>query len=181
MIYLVLPRGNNYGWGVCGKYLVKEISDIVAVKYITENFSVEDIGDEYEFHFLKSKLLSDAEAQIINCDVNRQVGGPVLQAISNQSLVPWGPQINGTFKAGYTFFEENILQQEYIQNGKDNFDIVITGSKWCEEVLRNHGLNNVETVIQGVDQQIFNTHHSEKEIFKDNFVIFSGGKCAIRK
>jgi len=181
MIYLILPRGKSFGWGVCGKYLVKEISDITDAKYITEDFGVEDIGDEYEFHFLKSKLLNDAEAQVINSDVNRQVDGPILQAIANQSLVPWGPEVNGSFKAGYTFFEENILQQDYIQNGRDNFDIVITGSKWCEEVLRNHGLESVETVIQGVDQQIFNTYHSEKEIFKDNFVVFSGGKFEIRK
>ncbi|MCR4290734.1 MAG: glycosyltransferase family 4 protein [Candidatus Scalindua sp.] len=181
MIYLVLPRGNNFGWGVCGKYLVKEISDITDVKYITESFGVEDIGDEYEFHFLKSKLLSETDAKEFSSDVNRRVGSPVLQAIGNQALMPWGAEINSSFKAGYTFFEENILQQEYIQNGKDNFDIVITGSKWCEEVLRNHGLDNVETVIQGVDQQIFNTFHSEKEIFKDNFVIFSGGKFEIRK
>jgi len=181
MIYLILPRGKSFGWGVCGKYLVKEISDIADAKYITEDFGVEDIGDEYEFHFLKSKLLNDAEAQVINSDVNRQVDGPILQAIANQSLVPWGPEVNASFKAGYTFFEENILLQDYIQNGRDNFDIVITGSKWCEEVLRNHGLDSVETVIQGVDQQIFNTYHSEKEIFKDNFVIFSGGKFEIRK
>ncbi|MBT5307523.1 MAG: glycosyltransferase family 4 protein [Candidatus Scalindua sp.] len=181
MIYLILPRGNNFGWGVCGKYLVKEISNITDTKYITENFGVEDIGDEYEFHFLKSKLISETEATNINSGESRQVEGPVLQAISNHSLVPWGPEINGSFKAGYTFFEENILKQEYIQNGKDNFDVVITGSKWCEEVLRNHGLDNVTTVIQGVDQQIFNSHHSEKEIFKDKFVIFSGGKFEIRK
>ena len=181
MIYLVLPRGKNFGWGVCGKYLVKEISDIADVKYITESFGVEDIGDEYEFHFLKSKLLGNAEAKVISSDANRRVEGPILQAIGNQTLMPWGAEINGTFKAGYTFFEENILQQEYIQNGKDNFDVVITGSKWCEDVLRDHGLDNVTTVIQGVDQQIFNTYQSEKEIFKDNFVIFSGGKFEIRK
>ena len=181
MIYLILPRGKNFGWGVCGKYLVKEISDITDVKFITESFSAEDIGDEFEFHFLKSKLLSDEDAKIINNDVNRYVGGPILQAIGNQTLVPWGPEINGSFKAGYTFFEENILQPEYIQNGKDNFDIVITGSKWCEEILRNYGLDNVKTVIQGVDQQIFNSYQSQKEIFKDNFVVFSGGKFEIRK
>ena len=181
MIYLVLPRGNNFGWGVCGKYLVKEISDITDVKFITDSFSVEEIGDEYEFHFLKSKLLNDTEARAFSGDGSRRVGSPVLQAIGNQALMPWGTEINSPFKAGYTFFEENILKQEYIQNGKDNFDIVITGSKWCEEVLRNHGLDNVETVIQGVDQQIFNTYHSDKEIFKDNFVIFSGGKFEIRK
>ncbi len=181
MIYLILPRGKNFGWGVCGKYLVKEISDITDVKFITEDFSAEDIGDEFEFHFLKSKLLSDEEAQTINNNVGRNVEGPILQAIGNQTMTPWGPEINGSFKAGYTFFEENILQPEYIQNGKNNFDIVITGSKWCEEVLRNYGLDNVKTVIQGVDQQIFNSYQSEKEIFKDNFVVFSGGKFEIRK
>ena len=31
MIYLVLPRGKNFGWGLCDKYLVKEISDIADV------------------------------------------------------------------------------------------------------------------------------------------------------
>ncbi|ODS33887.1 MAG: hypothetical protein SCARUB_00958 [Candidatus Scalindua rubra] len=181
MIYLILPRGNNFGWGVCGKYLVKEISDITDVKYITENFGVNDIGEEYEFYFLKSRLISEAEAREINSGVIIQVNQPILQAIGNQTLMPWGPKIKGSFKAGYTFFEENILQQEYIQNGKNNFDVVITGSKWCEEVLRSHGLDNVTTVIQGVDLQIFNSYHSEKEIFKDNFVIFSGGKFEIRK
>ena len=102
MIYLILPRGNNFGLGVCGKYLVKEISDIADVKYITESFNVEDIGDEYEFHFLKSKLLSEADAKEINSDVNRRVGGSVLQAIGNHALIPWGPEIKGSFKAGYT-------------------------------------------------------------------------------
>ncbi len=181
MIYLILPRGSNFGWGVCGKYLVKEISDITDVKYITESFGVNDIGEEYEFYFLKSKLISEAEAREINNGATRQVEGPILQAIGNQTLMPWGPEIKGTFKAGYTFFEENILQQEYIQNGKNNFDVVITGSKWCEEVLRDHGLDNVRTVIQGIDPQIFNPYHSEKEIFKDRFVVFSGGKFEIRK
>jgi glycosyltransferase involved in cell wall biosynthesis len=180
MIYLVLPRGNNFGWGVCGKYLVKEISNITDVKYITDSFGVEDIGDEYEFYFLKSKLLNEADAKEFSSGTDRLVEGPVLQAI-NQKFMPWGPGRYSSFKAGYTFFEENILRQEYIKNGKNNFDILITGSKWCEEVLRNHGFDNVETVIQGVDQQIFNTYHSEKEIFKDNFVIFSGGKFEIRK
>jgi glycosyltransferase involved in cell wall biosynthesis len=181
MIYLILPRGKNFGWGVCGKYLVKEMSDITDVTFITESFSAEDIGDEFEFHFLKSKLLSDEEAKAINNDVGRNVGGPILQAIGDQTMMPWGAEINGCFKAGYTFFEENILRPEYIQNGRNNFDIVITGSKWCEEVLRSYGLDNVKTVIQGVDQQIFNSFQSEKEIFKDNFVVFSGGKFEIRK
>lgn len=181
MIYLILPRGNNFGWGVCGKYLVREISDIRQIKYVTEDFSVHDIGDEFEYHFLKNWLVDKREQFNIKSGVTKQVSYPILQAIGNQALMPWGPDIQGTFKAGYTFFEENILKQEYIQNGKNNFDLIITGSTWCEGVLKNHGLANVTTVIQGIDQQIFNSFHSEKELYKDKFLVFSGGKFEIRK
>ncbi|MGR3174028.1 MAG: glycosyltransferase family 4 protein [Candidatus Scalindua sp.] len=180
MIYLILPRGNNYGWGVCGIYLVKEISAIMQVKYITEEFGVGDIGDELDFYFLKSKLIGEAEDKEIKDGVIKQVDYPILQAM-NPTLLPWGADLKGTFKVGYTFFEENILSQKYIQNGKENFDIVVAGSKWCEEVLRSYGLDNVTTIIQGTDPQIFNSFHPEKELFRDQFVIFSGGKFELRK
>ena len=181
MIYLILPRGNNYGWGVCGIYLVKEISAITQVKYITEEFGVGDIGDELDFYFLKSKLIGEAEDKEIKDGVIKQVDYPILQAMNNPTLLPWGADLNGTFKVGYTFFEENILPQEYIQNGKENFDIVVAGSKWCEEVLRSYGLDNVTTIIQGTDPQIFNSFHPEKELFRNQFVVFSGGKFELRK
>lgn len=181
MIYLILPRGNNFGWGVCGKYLVKEMSAITEVKYIAEKFGVGDIGDELDYYFLKSQLIGEAEDKEIKDGVIKQVDYPILQAMDNITLLPTGPNLKGTFKAGYTFFEENILSQEYIQNGRDNYDIVVAGSTWCEEVLRNHGLENVTTIIQGTDPQIFNPYHSEKELFRDQFVIFSGGKFELRK
>ncbi len=181
MIYLILPRGNNFGWGVCGMYLVKEISNITQVKYIAEEFSVVDIGDELDFYFLKSKLIGEAEDKKIRNGVTRQVDYPILQSMDNQTLLPSGPNLKGTFKVGYTFFETNILPQEYIQNGRDNYDIVVAGSTWCEEVLRGHGLDNVTTIIQGTDPQIFNSFHSEKRLFRDQFVVFSGGKFEIRK
>ncbi len=181
MIYLILPRGNNFGWGVCGMYLVKEISNITQVKYIAEEFSVVDIGDELDFYFLKSKLIGEAEDKEIKDGVIKQVDYPILQSMDNQTLLPSGPNLKGTFKAGYTFFETNIIPQEYIQNGRDNYDIVVAGSTWCEEVLRSHGLDNVTTVIQGTDPQIFNSFHSEKRLFRDQFVVFSGGKFEIRK
>ena len=181
MIYLILPRGNNFGWGVCGMNLVKEISNITQVKYIADEFSVVDIGDELDFYFLKSKLVGEAEDKEIKDGVIKQVDYPILQAMDNLTLLPSGPNLKGTFKAGYTFFETNILPQEYIQNGRDNYDIVVAGSTWCEEVLRSHGLDNVTTIIQGTDPQIFNSFHSEKRLFRDQFVIFSGGKFEIRK
>lgn len=182
MIYAILPIGNNFGWGTCGKYLVKELSEFAEVKYITEQFGINAIGDEMEFHFLKSKLIGKIEADQISNGSIKRVNHPVLQAINNHSLMPcYGIKLKGSFKAGYTFFEENLLLPEYIQNGRDNYDIVITGSKWCEEVLRKHGLETVTTVIQGVDPRIFNPSFSDKEFFKDRFVVFSGGKFELRK
>ncbi|MFQ5962988.1 MAG: glycosyltransferase family 4 protein [Candidatus Scalinduaceae bacterium] len=181
MIYLILPRGNNFGWGICGKYLVKELSEITNIKYITDNFSIKDIGDEFDFHFLKSKLIGEAEALKIKNGTLKHVDYPVLQAINDHTLQPFGINLKGTFKAGYTFFEENILDQRYIQNGRDNYDIIITGSKWCEEVLRKYGLEKVTTIIQGIDPLLYNSSYSEKEFFRDHFMVFSGGKFELRK
>ena len=56
MIHLILPCGSNFGWGICGKYLVKELCDLCETALITENFDAGSIGDELEYHFLKSKL-----------------------------------------------------------------------------------------------------------------------------
>ena len=181
MIYLILPRGNMFGWGLCGKYLVKEIAALTDIKYITKEFNVDEIGDELDFHFLGRKLIKADEVGMLSSGALKEVDFPILQAIPNHTLEPWLIHLGGSFKAGYTFFERDVLTPEYIQNGKTNFDLVITGSSWCEEVLRNHGLTDVKTVIQGIDPQLFNPSHSEKGYFNDQFVIFSGGKFELRK
>ena len=181
MIYLILPCGNKFGWGLCGKYIVKELSEFSDIKFITEDFNLKEIGDELDFYFLGSKLIEQEEVTQIFSVEQPKVNHPILHAITNHSLLPWSINLKGSFKAGYTFFEINILSSQYIQNGKDNFDIIVTGSKWCESVLKNHGLNSVTTIIQGIDPQLFNPLYSEKELYKDRFVIFSGGKFEFRK
>jgi glycosyltransferase involved in cell wall biosynthesis len=181
MIYLILPRGSQFGWGICGKYLVKELSELTEIKYITEAFDLNDIGDELDFQFLKSKHMRQQEMDLAVSQPGVNVNHPVLKAITDESLQPWLSDLKGNFTAGYTFFEMNVLSPQNIQNGKDNFDIIVTGSKWCEEVLRKHGLNMVTTIIQGIDPQLFNPAHAEKELFKDRFVVFSGGKFELRK
>ena len=181
MIYLILPCGSNFGWGICGKYLVKELSDICETTLLTENFDAEDIGDELEYHFLKSKLDDQQLTSQTGEGTNGRVDHPVLQAITDQTLQPWLVRMKGSFNAGYTFFEMNVLPPQSIQNGIDNFDVIVTGSKWCQEVLRNHGLNRLTTIIQGIDPQLFNPSHNEKGWFKDRFVVFSGGKFEFRK
>ena len=181
MIYAILPRGNNYGWGICGKYIVKELAELSEVKYITEEFNANDIGDEIEYGFLRSKLINGDEVSGISSGSIRAVNSPILHAIVDHSLTPWLVNLKGSYKVGYTFFEMNVLDDQYIRNGRSQYDMIATGSTWCEEVLRGHGLTNVATVIQGIDPQIFNPSFPEKEFFKDCFVVFSGGKFEFRK
>jgi len=177
MFYLILPIGKYHGWGICGKYITQEMSSMADIKLITYNFS-EKNADPLDYYFLKSKFVGFEEAEQFKN--GKELNLPVLQGIYGDML-PWEVKTRGKFKVGYTFFEDNILNEEYIKNARENFDIVVTGSSWCEEILRNYGLNNVKTVIQGIDPQIFNSCNNEKKYFSDKFVIFSGGKFELRK
>jgi len=181
MIILILPRGSQFGWGICGKYLVKELSEYTETAYITEPFDLNDIGDELDFQILKSRHKQLPQIQKPGGHPAPDLNYPMLKAITDESLRPWLTDLRGEFTAGYTFFETNVLSDQIVRDGEDNFDIIVTGSHWCEEVLRQHGLNRVTTIIQGIDPQLFNPSHSAKELFKDRFVVFSGGKFELRK
>jgi glycosyltransferase involved in cell wall biosynthesis len=181
-LYLIMPRGNNYGWGVCGKYLARELSGLSRLMYVTEAFSVEDVGDELDYRLLKSLIASDRDIdELLNPKSSNSNSLAVIQAIQGKNLKPWGPKLSIKKKIGYTFFEENILSHKDIEEAKDYFSLVIAGSTWCEDILRKYGLTNTKTIIQGIDPSLFNPHHNQKEYFRDSFVIFSGGKFELRK
>ena len=181
MIYLVLPCGSNFGWGICGKHLVRELDKLSETALLTKKFDVDEIGDELEYHFLNSRLDDRQKMSQTDDRLSQRVDHPVLQAITDHTLQPWMLNLQGIFKAGYTFFEMNVLPPQSVQNGLDNFDVIVTGSRWCEKVLKDHGLPRVTTIIQGVDPQLFNPAHAEKVLFRDRFVVFSGGKFEFRK
>lgn len=181
-LYLIMPRGNNYGWGVCGKYLARELSKLSRLMYVTEAFSVEDVGDELDYRLLKSLIASDMDIdELLNPKPSNSDSRAVIQAILGKNLKPWGPNLSIKKKIGYTFFEENILSHKDIEKAKDYFSLVVAGSTWCEDILKKYGLTNTKTIIQGIDPTLFNPHHNQKEYFKDSFVIFSGGKFELRK
>jgi len=181
MIYLILPCGSQFGWGICGQYLVKEIAEYTEIKYITEGFDLTDIGDELDYYFLKNKCVRQQEVWPLNSTERKNTNHPVLQAITDETLQPWLINLKSNFTVGYTFFEMNVLSAQNVRTGRDYFDVIATGSTWCTAVLKNHGLDKVTTIIQGIDPQLFNPAHAEKEIFKDRFVVFSGGKFELRK
>lgn len=177
MIILNFPLGSFHGWGICGKYLTRELSKLANVKLIEENLDEKNFADALDYNFLKNNVVSKDEAKKLFKSNNINL----IQAITSKAMLPITPELKADLNIGYTFFEDNILLPEYIENAKKYFDIVVTGSTWCEEILKNYGLHNTKTVIQGIDPQIFNPNGNQKEYFKDKFVIFSGGKFELRK
>ncbi len=184
-IYLILPRGNNFGWGICGKYLVKEMAGLAKnVKYVTEPLSLENIGDELDYFLLQRywvPVQALEEKMIMTKSAIDLGSSPVIQSIQGSNMLPWKIRVKSKKRIGYTFFEETVLTDESIRAAREYFDLVVAGSKWCEDILQQHGLKNTRTIIQGVEPSIFNPFRNEKEYFKDQFVIFSGGKFELRK
>ena len=181
MIYLVLPCGSSFGWGLCGKHLVKEMAGMTTVRYINPDFDAKELGDEMAGYVIAGALAPAEEIDAMVSGSIETVDNPVLHAITDHRLKPWSVELKGSFNAGYTFFEVDRLSSQDIENGRKYFDVIVTGSTWCENILRRHGLDQVQTVIQGIDPQLFNSAGSEKELFLDRFVVFSGGKFELRK
>jgi len=173
MIYLATPTGAFHGWGVCGRYLAKELSALERVTLLTEPFDVREAGDELDYRLLRGLLCSEEPVE--------PVEAPVLQAVFHTEMLPYRPGLRGRFNVGYTFFENNLLTAQQVDNLRERFDLVVAGSRFCEDVLRGHGLSAVTTVLQGVDTTIFHPAHPEKEYLRDYFVVFSGGKFEFRK
>ncbi|MEJ2613822.1 MAG: tetratricopeptide repeat protein [Ignavibacteriaceae bacterium] len=148
-LYLGLTSGDNFGWGVCSKYLKKELSKKENIVNI----------DEHE------ELIKTGE-----------VNGTVFHALNNQDFSGLHP-VRGTKNIGYTFFEYE-LKDAAVKNAS-NYDIILGGSSSNEQKLKERGIKNTGTLIQGIDPELF--YPEEKEKNNDLFVIFSGGKFELRK
>ena len=180
MIHLVLPYGTGHGWGVCGMNLVVELARLAPVRHLVHDLSPAEVGDELWWHALRPHRTSaDVWARYAAGELPR-VDGPLLTAVGNHELRPIGPPLAGRPTIGYTFFEE-YPPDEAIAFARDHYDVLVAGSRWGEEALRERGLERVATVVQGVDPALFNPAGAEKRLFPDRFMVFSGGKMELRK
>src|SRR5689334_12405128 len=181
MIYLNLPVGVAHGWGVCGKSIAREMAKLAPTRLLTDPFTAITVGDELDFFALRQLLPSDKEARAIasSSSSSTRLDAPLLQ-LANKQLQPMHAIVRGTPTLGYCFFEDTELLPGHLENAK-HFDRLSTGSSWCTEILRRHGIADVETVLQGVDSTIFFPSDQPRSFFPDRFIVFSGGKFEFRK
>jgi glycosyltransferase involved in cell wall biosynthesis len=181
MIYLVLPLGSHFGWGVCGKYVTIEMAQLAPVRLLAQDFNAASVGDELDYYALTQILPSAEEIARVNNLQGGRLDGPLLMTITDKSMRPKVANLRGTRTVGYTFFEENLLPAEAVETARQSYDHVAAGSSWCESALRQAGLTEVSTVVQGIDPTIFEPTPVERRYLRDRFVIFSGGKLELRK
>lgn len=125
-LYLGLQSGQNYGWGVCSDYLIKELSKLMPVQVLTDL----DISGN-----------------------GAVVPGTLFQALRNVNLDPLFKHVRGQRNFGYTFFESELTDVS-VENARQ-YDLVLAGSSWCRERLEQNGIRNCEVLIQGIDPTKF--------------------------
>lgn len=125
-LYLALSKGENFGWGVCSKYLNSEVPKI--------------FGNTLCWDFSK------------DTEDNFKVDGKVFHALTGIEFESIS-KIRGNENYGYTFFE-NELTEASVKNSK-NYDLVIGGSSWNKEKLIEKGITNASFLIQGIDPELF--------------------------
>ncbi len=95
-------------------------------------------------------------------------------------LAPVSRRFQGAANVGVVFFESTRLGKAALRQAR-RFDRIVAGSSWNGEVLRSHGLEKVEVVLQGIDPTLFHPTARPVPMFPGRFVVFSGGKLEFRK
>lgn len=162
-VYLSLPVSDYFGYGVCGKYLLRELSRRCETFYDPVG---ECLIDDVEIHGLVSAFRKPLTAN---------VEMPLIQA-PGPNLAPQTPY-RGEPNVAYLFTECETLSATQRDNLKA-FDVLIAGSEWNAQVIREAGFK-CDAVPQGVDRNIFRPF--PRKALKEHFVIFSGGKWEHRK
>jgi len=89
------------------------------------------------------------------------------------------PRFAASKHVGVTFFECSCFSAKDLEV-LDQFDLVISGSRWNQALLKRQGISRSHLVHQGVDTAVFNPEPVPR-LLRRSLVIFSGGKLEHRK
>jgi len=106
---------------------------------------------------------------------------PVLYAVGNDCAGFAGQdRVRGTLNVGCAAVEHPRFGPAAVEYAR-NYDMLIAISRWNETFLKSLGLSApVHLCHQGFDARLFSPGPSSG-LFKDRFIIFSGGKFEYRK
>lgn len=152
-----------FGWGVYGLNLALELT--------RRGLEARTFGevDLTGLDVLRSKLLEPFARRS-----SRREPRALMKSLGNDLIT--GAESSAPI--GVAFFE-NPLSAKGVERGR-TYELIVAGSSWNEQLLRDTGLNHVHTILQGIDTSLF--HPAPKRgLYPDRFLIFSGGKAEPRK
>jgi glycosyltransferase involved in cell wall biosynthesis len=177
-----------FGWGVFGLNLLRHWRAAAGTPvYCGGQMYLESLAgmDPLSLRALTPALIESSELRgrwaAILAATDGHFDGVMIHALGNRfsgTVLPRDGGLTGTTTAAFMFFEDTVLPDAAaIAN---DFAVIVAGSHWCEAILRDRGVSNVATVIQGVDLAVF--HPAPRSgALERQFAVFSGGKLEFRK
>ncbi len=168
------------GWGVYGTNLIIELLSQGRNPVLAAPPHRLDVGPE-----IAAKLAPVFQRQEHLSDLLEKTGVlefdfPVLHALRNDFQPALAEQpLQGSHNIGVIFCEDTDISEDGLARARD-YDMIVTGSTWNQEISQARGLDHVVNVFQGIDDTLF-VRAPRPHTYKDRFVIFSGGKMEYRK
>ena len=111
-----------------------------------------NLKSQFLTHYYNQEMLSKEMryyhdgVEFLNC--------PVFHAIPG--TFDASPGYLGRFNFGYITVEQPSFREDEMKRSKD-YDFIISPSNWNTNILRKHGFENVATVLQGIETDLFRT------------------------
>jgi glycosyltransferase involved in cell wall biosynthesis len=176
-----------FGWGIIGVNLLRYWRATAGTPvYCGAQIDLDSLGsmDPLTLRSLTPALVENSDLRQRWPAAIAETGrfdGVVLHSLGNRFAGKAKPSeggLCGRATGAAIFFEDTILPDA--ARVSREYAVIVTGSRWNEEVLRANGVANVATVVQGVDPAVF--HPAPRSGALDGrFVVFSGGKLEHRK
>ncbi len=186
-VYINWGVSSFFGWGVYGLNLVlnwaldPDLDPIGARTIATADISVDALRGRVLGPFIQRSKAFHKQLEQFR-DGQASVQAPVIHGFDegfNLGPVAHGVTLQGAPNLGATFFETTQLAPDAVARAAA-FPAIVAGSSWNAHILRAHGLQNVHTILQGIDPTLF--HIAPRQgLLADRFLVFSGGKLERRK
>jgi glycosyltransferase involved in cell wall biosynthesis len=186
-LYFQWSISTLFGWGVYGLNLMRHWQKVAgSPAYCIGQIDLDSLRgmDPLTLLALAQPLVDSDQLRIRLAQEGAKAGpldGVVLHSLGNAFAGAAWPSAGGVVgrkTCAVIFFEDTSLP-----NAREicsDYALIVAGSSWCEEVLRSKGVENVTTVIQGIDPSLF--HPAPRAGSLDGrFAVFSGGKLEHRK
>ncbi|MEP1028469.1 MAG: glycosyltransferase family 4 protein [Alphaproteobacteria bacterium] len=182
-IALTWPPSALHGWGEFGTNLLREVLRRGAPKPITLLAMHPEMIDAADRDLFQPLMVEQhqIEQQIRGAQGNVTLGGVhVLHSLGNNlEESAAAARFRGEPNVGFTFFENMVFGDNVVADNA-HFQIMMAGSTWNADILRDLGFPRVGCVFQGIDPDAF-APGPRTGRFSDRFVVFSGGKLELRK